>query len=420
MDVFEKCSHTHPTKALIGESFDAYFRVLESPPDAEVVTGGRRMIMLGSNNYLGLANDPRVKRAAIAAIEKYGTGTTGSRLLNGTLDLHADLEVRIARFMRRDAAIFFTSGYTVNVGVIAGLVHQGECVVLDRNVHASIWDGALVSGATIKRFRHNDPRHLDRVLESCGDAGALVAVDGVYSMEGDLAPLPRIAEVCRAHGARLLVDDAHATGILGREGRGTGEHFGIENQIDLVVGTCSKALPAVGGFVVGNAEVIDYLRCSHSNRAFQFAASPPPAAVAAVREALAIIQERPQLRERLWSNTRRFLLATRAMGFDVGNTQTPIIPIRTGSMERAFAMWRMLTEDGIFVNVVVPPAVPSSSSILRVALTAALSDENIDYVLDAIERAGRKIGLIGEPPPVVREEHGPAPEEEHVGIRAAG
>jgi 8-amino-7-oxononanoate synthase len=394
MDLFEKCSHVHPTKALVGAGFDAYFRVLESPPDAEVVTEGRRMIMLGSNNYLGLANDPRVKRAAIAAIEKYGTGTTGSRLLNGTLDLHADLEVKLARFMRRDAAIFFTSGYTANVGVISGLAHQGDFVVLDRNVHASIWDGALASGATIKRFRHNDPRHLDRVLEACGDAAKLVAVDGIYSMEGDIAPLPGIVEACRKHGARLLVDDAHATGVLGREGRGTAEHFGLEGQVDLVVGTCSKSLPAVGGFVVGDAPVIDYLRCSHSNRAFQFAASPPAAAVAAVREALAIVQERPALRERLWANTRRFLHAVRTMGFDVGSSQTPIVPIRTGSMEKAFAMYRMLTDDGIFVNVVVPPAVPSSSSILRIALTAALSDSNLEYVLDALDRAGRKAGVL--------------------------
>lgn len=394
MDVFEKCSRSHPTKALIGASMDAYFRVLESGPDAEVVVSGRTLINLGSNNYLGLASDPRVKQAAIAAVERYGTGTTGSRLLNGTLDLHADLETRLARFMRRDAALFFTSGYTVNVGVIAGLVGQGEFVILDRNVHASIWDGALASTATVKRFRHNDARHLERVLEGCGDAGKLVVVDGVYSMEGDLAPLPRIAEACRRHGARLMVDDAHATGVLGRNGRGTGEHFGVEDQVDLVVGTASKALPAIGGFVVGDAEVIDYLRCSHTNRSFQFAASPPPAAVAAVREALAIIQERPQLRERLWSTTRRFLHAVRGMGYDVGATQTPVVPLRMGSMERAFDMWRFLTAEGIFVNVVVPPAVPSSHSIIRIALTAALTDAHVDAVLDALERGGRSLGIL--------------------------
>jgi 8-amino-7-oxononanoate synthase len=394
MDIFDKCSHVHPTKALVGASFDAYFRVLESAPDAEVVVSGRRFVNLGSNNYLGLASEPRVKAAAVAAVEKYGTGTTGSRLLNGTLDLHAELETRLARFMRRDAAIFFTSGYTVNVGVIAGIVGQGEFVILDRNVHASIWDGALASTATVKRFRHNDARHLDRVLAACGDAGKLVVVDGVYSMEGDLAPLPRIAEVCRAHGARLMVDDAHATGVLGREGRGTAEHFGVEDQVDLVVGTCSKALPAIGGFVVGPADVIDYLRCSHSNRAFQFAASPPAAAVAAVREALTLVQERPQLRERLWSITRRFLHAVRGMGYDVGATQTPVVPLRMGSMERAFDMWRFLTEAGIFVNVVVPPAVPSSHSIIRIALTAALTDAHVDHVLDALERGGRRLGIL--------------------------
>jgi 8-amino-7-oxononanoate synthase len=406
MDLFEKCSRVHPATALAESGFNPYYRVLESGPDAEVLTGGRRMIMLGSNNYLGLASDPRVKQAAIAAIEKYGTGTTGARLLNGTLDLHADLEVRIARFMRRDAAVFYTSGYMVNVGVLCALAQQGDVVVLDRLVHASLCDGASISGATVKRFRHNDPRDLDRVLAACGPAAKLVAVDGVYSMEGDIAPLPRIIEVCRAHGARLLVDDAHGLGVLGRNGRGTPEHFGVEDQVDLVVGTTSKALPAVGGFVVANAEVIRYLRCSQTNRSFHYAASLPPAAVASVREALAIVQERPQLRERLWSVTRRFLHAVRAMGFDAGTSQTPIVPLRVGSMERAFAMWKMLTDDGIFVNVVLPPAVPASSCIIRIALTAALTDAQIEQVLDSVERAGRRLGILpGDP--TVREDEVP-------------
>jgi 8-amino-7-oxononanoate synthase len=394
MDLFEKCSRVHPATALAEAGFSPYYRVLESAPDAEVLTGGRRMIMLGSNNYLGLASDPRIKRAAIAAVERYGAGTTGARLLNGTLDLHADLEVRIARFMRRDAAVFYTSGYMVNIGVLCALAQHGDFLVLDRHVHASLCDGAAISGATVKRFRHNDPRHLDRVLASCGTAGKLVAVDGVYSMEGDIAPLPRIVEVCRAHGARLLVDDAHGVGVLGRHGRGTPEHFGVEDQVDLVVGTTSKALPAVGGYVVANAEVIRYLRCSHTNRSFHYAASLPPAAVAAVREALAIVQERPQLRERLSAITRRFLHAVRAMGFDAGSSQTPIVPIRVGSMEGAFEMWRMLNEDGIFVNVVLPPAVPANNCIIRIALTAALSDEQVDRVLESLERAGRRLGLI--------------------------
>jgi 8-amino-7-oxononanoate synthase len=411
MDLFEKCSRVHPAMTLAEKGLNPFYRVLESGPDAEVTTEGRRMIMLGSNNYLGLASDPRVKRAAIAATEQYGTGTTGARLLNGTLDLHADLEQRLARFMGRDGAIFYTSGYMVNIGVLSALAGQGDVVVLDRHVHASIWDGALVCGATVKRFRHNDARHLDRVLESCGDAPKLVAVDGVYSMEGDLTPLPRIVEVCRKHGARLLVDDAHGIGVLGRNGRGTAEHFGLEHEVDLVVGTASKSLPAVGGFVVGNAEVIRYLRSCHANRAFHFAASPPPAAVAAVREALAIIQERPRLRERLWANTRRFLHAVRVMGFDAGNTQSPIIPIRVGPMERTFEMWRLLTEAGIFVNVVVPPAVPASSCILRIALTASLTEEQIDFVLEALERAGRTVGLLAGGPKVGEE---PAP------VRRAG
>lgn len=394
MDVFDKCRHMHPAKALIDSGFHAFYRVMQSPPDAEVVADGRRMIMLGSNNYLGLASDPRVKAAAVAAVQEYGTGTTGSRLLNGTLELHADVERRIARFLRRDDAIFYTSGYLANCGAIAGLAHRGDCVVLDRQAHASIVDGARLSYAEVKRFRHNDVRDLERVLESCGDAGKLVVVDGIYSMEGALAPLPRIVQACRTHGARLVVDDAHGLGVLGRDGRGTAEHFGVEDGVDVIVGTASKALPAVGGFVAGNREIIEYLRYTGANRAFYFAASPPAAAVAAVREALAIIQERPALRARLWAITRRFQHALLGMGFDTMGSRTPIVPIRVGSLERAFALWRALSEEGIFVNVAIPPAVPAGGSLVRMTLTAAHTDAQIDHVLGALERAGRRLGLI--------------------------
>ncbi len=396
MDVFDKCSHVHPAKALVDAGFDAFYRVMQSPPDAEVVADGRRMIMLGSNNYLGLASNPRVKAAAIAAVETYGTGTTGSRLLNGTLELHADLERRLARFLRKDDAIFYTSGYLANCGAIAGLAHRGDVVVLDRHAHASIVDGARLSHAEVKRFRHNDARDLDRVLASCGDAAKLVVVDGVYSMEGDLAPLPRIVESCRKHGARLVVDDAHGLGVLGRDGRGTAEHFGVEDGVDLIVGTTSKALPAVGGFVAGPRHVIEYLRCSHTNRAFHFAASPPAAAVAAVRAALQILEEQPALRTRLWAITRRVHHALRGLGFDTLGTQTPIVPVRVGSLERTFEFWRSLSEEGIFVNVALPPAVHAGGCLIRMTLTAAHTDAHVDHVLAALERAGRRLGVIGD------------------------
>ncbi len=394
MDVFEKCSDLHPAVELMNAGFQAFFRVQQSQPDAEVVVDGRRMIMLGSNNYLGLAADPRVKRAAIEAIEKWGAGTTGSRLLNGTLELHGDLEKRLARFLRRDAAIFFTSGYMANVGAISSLAARGEFVIIDRHAHASIVDGARLSYAEVRRFRHNDVRDLERVLESCGDAGKLVAVDGVYSMDGEIAPLPRIIEACRKYGARLLVDDAHGFGVLGRGGRGTAEHFGLEGEVDVIVGTTSKSLPAVGGFAAGDQPVIDYLRYGTTNRPFVFAASPPPAVVAAVRAALAILEEEPMLRRKLETTTRRVLHALRGMGFDVGRSQTPIVPITVGSIERTFDMWKRLNEEGVFVNVVLPPAVPAGGCLIRMTLTASHTDEQIDRVLAALEHIGAELGII--------------------------
>lgn len=394
MDVFEKCRKPTPAQQMRDAGFDAFYRVLQSPPDAEVVVDGRRMIMLGSNNYLGLAAHPRVKRAALEAVQTWGTGTTGSRCLNGTLEIHADLERRLARFFRRDAAIFYTSGYMANLGVIAGLAGRGEVVIVDRRAHGSILDGARLSYAEVKRFRHNDAGDLRRVLESCGDAGKLVVIDGVYSMEGDIAPLPRIVDACRRFGARLVLDDAHGLGVLGKDGRGTAEHFGLESHVDVIVGTTSKSLPAVGGFAVADQEVIDHLRYSQANRAFIFAASPPAAAVAAVREALAVVEQEPALRRKLWASTRRFLHALRGMGFDTGKSQTPIVPVLAGTPERTFEMWRKLSEEGIFVNVVLPPAVPNSGCLIRMTLTAAHTDEQIDRVLDALERVGAELGII--------------------------
>jgi 8-amino-7-oxononanoate synthase len=395
MDVFEKCADVGPVQDLIDAGFHAYYRELDSGPRDEVVQGGRRMIMLGSNNYLGLAGHPRVKRAAIAAVEKYGAGTTGSRCLNGTLDLHADLERRLARYFDRDAAIFYTSGYMANLGVISGLARRGDVVVVDRRAHASILDGCRLSDAEVRRFRHNDVADLDRVLASCGEAGKLVAIDGVYSMEGEIAPLPAIVDACRRHGARLVLDDAHGLGVLGASGRGTAEHFGLEREIDVLVGTTSKTLPAVGGFAVGDAQVIHFLR--YTNRPFIFAASPPPAAVAAVREALAVMEEEPALRERLWANTRRMLAGLKAMGFDTGESSTPIVPITVGTVERTFHAWKALSDAGVFVNVVLPPAVPTGGCLIRMTLTAEHTPEQLDQVLGVLERVGVDLGIVTAP-----------------------
>jgi 8-amino-7-oxononanoate synthase len=394
MDVFEKCANVGPVQDLMDAGFHAYYRELESGPDAEVMLDGRRMIMLGSNNYLGLANHPRVKAAAMRALETYGTGTTGSRCLNGTLDIHAELERSLARFFHREEAIYYTSGYMANLGVISGLAQRGDFILVDRRAHASILDAARLSEAGVKRFRHNDMKDLGRVLASCGEAGKLVAIDGVYSMDGDIAPLPQVVALCREHGARLLLDDAHGLGVLGENGRGTAEHFGVEDDIDVLVGTASKSLPGLGGFAVAERRVIHYLR--YTSRPFIFATSPPPAAVAAVREALAVVEQEPALRRKLWASTRRVLQSLQLMGFDTGGSQTPIVPIIVGTVERTFHMWKALGEEGIFVNVVLPPAVPTGSCIIRMTFMATHTDEQIERVLETVERIGARLGVIPE------------------------
>lgn len=403
MDVFAKCAQVPVARQLKDEGFDAFYRVLQSAPDAEVVVEGRRLIMLGSNNYLGLANDPRVKQAAAEATAVWGAGTTGSRCLNGTLDLHAQLELRLARFFGRDEALFFTSGYMANLGVIAGLAHRGDCVIVDRRAHASILDGCRLSTAAVRRFRHNEPADLARVLEECGDAGKLVVVDGVYSMEGDIAPLPAIVAACREHGARLVLDDAHGLGVLGRNGRGTAEHFHLEDEVDVVVGTTSKSLPGVGGFAVADRQVIEYLRYGGQNRPFIFAASPPAGVLAAVSTALRILEEEPERRRHLWKLTRRAQAELSAMGYDTGGSETPIIPVVAGTLERTFEMWKGLTEEGLFVNVVLPPAVPAGACLIRITLTAALTEAHLDRILDAFQRVGTRLGIIPGAPRVAEE-----------------
>jgi 8-amino-7-oxononanoate synthase len=398
MDLFEKCAAIPPALQLRQAGYDAFYRPVETPCGAEVVVGGRRMIMLGSNDYLGLAADERVKRAAAGALERWGAGTAGSRCLNGTTSLHAELERRIARFYRRDAAVFFTSGYMANLGTISALAQRGDVVVVDRRAHASIVDGAKLSYAEVRRFRHNDVADLDRVLGTCGGGGKLVAVDGVYSMDGDVAPLPRIAEVCRAHGARLLVDDAHALGVLGRTGRGTAEHFGVEDRVDLIVGTTSKALPGVGGFVVARRDVIDYLRYGGATRPFVFATAAPASVVASVRAALDLVDQAPALRQRLWASTRRFQRALRDMGYDTGRSRTPIVPVRVGTLERTLEMWKAVGEEGLYVNMVLPPAVPSGACLIRMAITAAHTDEQIDRALAVLASVGARLGVVAGRP----------------------
>jgi 8-amino-7-oxononanoate synthase len=392
VDLFDKCRSFTTAKEVMAAGFYPYFRVVESAQDPEAIVEGRKMVMLGSNNYLGLTNHPQVKEAAIEAVRKYGSGCAGSRFLNGTLDIHVQLEEKLAKFCRKDAALTFSTGYQTNLGIISCLAGKDDVVVIDKLDHASIIDACRLSFAEIRKFRHNDMNSLEFVLGECGDRGKLVVVDGVYSMEGDIAPLPAIVKVCKKYGARLMVDDAHGIGVLGKTGRGTAEHFDLEKDVDVIMGTYSKSLASIGGFVAADEDVIHYMK--HHSRPLIFSASPPPASVAAVIAALDIIDKEPERRERLWHNTNKMMKAFKQMGFDTGVAETPIIPLMMGEMERAFMMWKVLGEAGVFVNPVVPPAVPQGRCMIRTSYMATHTDEMLDRVLGIVEEAGKKLGII--------------------------
>jgi 8-amino-7-oxononanoate synthase len=391
-DVFEKCGKFTMAKEVMAAGLYPYFHVVESEQSPEVVVEGRKMIMLGSNNYLGLANHPQVKEAAIEAIKKYGSGCAGTRLLNGNLDIHVKLEEKLATFFRKDAALTFSTGYQTNLGIITSLAGKHDVVVIDKLDHASIIDACRLSYAEVKKFRHNDLESLDYALKESGNRGKLVVVDGVYSMEGDIAPLPDIVKVCRKYGARLMVDDAHGIGVLGKTGRGTVEHFGLEKDVDIIMGTYSKSLASIGGFVAASEEVIHYMK--HTSRPLIFSASPPPASVAAVIAALDIIDREPERRERLWHTTNKMMQAFKQMGFDTGVAETPIIPLVIGEMERTFLMWKNLFDAGVFVNSVMPPATTPGRCLIRTSYMATHTDEMLDRALGAIEKAARKVGVI--------------------------
>jgi 8-amino-7-oxononanoate synthase len=392
LDLFEKCRNYTAAKEVMAAGFYPYFRVVESEQNPEVIVEGKKMIMLGSNNYLGLTSHPKVKEAAIEAIKKYGSGCAGSRFLNGTLDIHVKLEDKLAKFFRKDAALTFSTGYQTNLGIISSIAGKDDVVVIDKLDHASIIDACRLSFAEVKKFKHNDMGSLEFVLKGCGDRCKLVVVDGVYSMEGDIAQLPAIVKLCKKYGARLMVDDAHGVGVLGKTGRGTAEHFGLEKEVDIIMGTYSKSLASIGGFVVANEDVIHYVK--HTSRPLIFSASPPPASVASVIAALDVIDQEPERRERLWHNTDKMMKAFKEMGFDTGATETPIIPLLMGEMERAFTMWKILSDEGVFVNPVAPPATPPGRCLIRTSYMATHTDEMLDKVLVILEKAGRKLGII--------------------------
>jgi len=391
-DLFEKCFSFNKARELMELGLYPYFRVIESAQDPVVCLNGRRMIMVGSNNYLGLTNDPRVKEAAIKAIEKYGTGCAGSRFLNGTLEIHVELEEKLARFMRKEAAMVFSTGFQVNLGVISALIGKNDIVIIDKMDHASIIDGCRLSYGEIKKFRHNDMNDLERVLKNCDGKAKLIVVDGVFSMEGDIVDLPGVSDLAKQYRARLMVDDAHGIGVLGETGRGTCEYFGMEDDVDLIMGTYSKSLASIGGFIAGDEKVIHYIK--HFARSLIFSASPPPASVAAVSAALDIIDEEPERIRRLGQITTKMLKAFKELGFEVGPSQTPIIPIIVKENEIAFRMAMMLQEEGVFANVAVSPAVPNGKALIRTSYMATHTDEHLETVLTAFKKVGSSLGLI--------------------------
>jgi 8-amino-7-oxononanoate synthase len=390
MSILEKCEAytlAHETQAA---GIYPCFVPIEESTATEARIGGEWKVMVGSNNYLGLTHHPHVLEAARRALSQFGSGSTGSRLLNGTLSLHEELEARLARLFRKPAALVFTTGYQANLGAIAALVGRDDHVFLDRLDHASIVDGARLSYGQMHRYPHADAASLGRQLAAApAGGGKLVVTDGVFSMEGTLADLPGIAAQARQHGATLMVDEAHAVGVFGDTGAGTAEHFGLTDQVDLVMGTFSKSLASVGGVIAGPESVIHWLR--HHSRALVFTASMPPSSVGGVLAALDVMAAEPERRERLWSNTRRIYDGLRSLGFDVGKSNTPIIPVHIGELVPTLQAWRTLFDAGVFTHPIAPPAVPLTSCRLRVSMSAEHSEDQIDRVLDAFARVAKSM-----------------------------
>jgi 8-amino-7-oxononanoate synthase len=394
MDIFDKCHHFTRAREAVKEGWYPYFRPIQSGPGTKVMVDGHKMIMIGSNNYMGLTGHPKVVEAALAATKKYGTGCTGSRFLNGTLDIHLELEEKLARFVGKEAALCFSTGFQTNQGAISALVGKDDIVFVDRDDHASIVDGYRLSFGKVVKYRHNDFEDLERVLKlyAGDDTGKMIVSDGVFSMEGTIAPVPELARLAQKYGARLYIDDAHALGVLGKHGGGSIEHWNMPHEIDLVMGTFSKSFASLGGFIAGDAEVIDYIK--HHARSLIFSASMTPASVAAVIAAMEIIGNEPERIERLWKNTHRMKEGFERLGFNTGESNTPIIPIVVGEDEDCFTFWKELFDNGIFVNPAIPPAVPPHQAILRTSYMATHTDEELDYVLEMFEKTGKKLGVI--------------------------
>ena len=401
MDLFEKCKafyddpagglrYGYPITPRAAQAMGLfpYFIPIEHAEGTEVYIQGKKYIMIGSNNYVGLTNHPKVKEAAIEAIRKYGTSCTGSRFLNGTLDLHLELEARLAKYVGMEAALVFSTGFQVNLGTIPAIMDKDDIIVTDKEVHASIIDGVrmakVLKNVQIRTYKHNDMADLEAILKSLPAAPAkLVIVDGVFSMGGDIAKLPEIIPLCKTYGARFMSDDAHSIGVLGG-GRGTGHHFGIQQDVDLVMGTFSKSLASVGGFIAGPKEAVHFIQMFA--RPFMFSASLPPSNVATVLACLDVLEQEPERVERVNAIAARVRSELRAMGYNIGESETPIIPIIIGDMMKALEAWKIFFEAGIYLNVALPPSVPPELSLLRTSYMATHTDEQVDRVLEVFKK----------------------------------
>jgi len=398
--LFEKCHQffleTGDYAQVKAADLYPYFRPIERNDGSRAIMNGREIIMAGSNNYLGLTSDPRVQEAAAKAIKQYGTGCTGSRFLNGTLDLHIELEERLAKFMRREAAVLFSTGYMTNEGVIQAVAGKNDFIFSDKDNHACIVAGTQVSLAETLRYRHNDLDHLRRLLEKVHaenpGAGKLIVTDGVFSMSGVIAKVPELVALAEEFGAALMLDDAHACGVIGPGGRGSAAYFGVEDSVHLTTGTFSKSFASLGGFCVGGEDVIEFIR--HRSATHVFSASMPPANVATVLKCLDILETEPERLDRLWQISDYMRAGFHDAGFNVWTSQSPIIPVVIGDMMTCFEFWRDLLEEGVFVNAVVPPAVPQGQSLMRTSYMATHTDEELDFILEAFRRVGRRHGVI--------------------------
>ena len=392
MDIFEKCRNYSTARDAQKIGLYPYFIPLTESEGAVAEHNGNSLIMCGSNNYLGLTTHPEVQEASREAISRFGTSCTGSRFLNGTLELHEELESELADWVQKDHALVFSTGMQVNLGTISALVGRKDYIILDREDHASIVDGARLSYGDMIRYRHNDIIDLEEKLSRLpGDAGKLLVVDGLYSMEGDIAPLPEIIPICNNYGVRIMVDDAHAVGILGG-GRGTAAHFGLADDVDLIMGTFSKSFASIGGYLAGDEDVIHYVK--HHARSLIFSASIPAPNAAAALAALKIMRQEPERIERVNQIGQKMRREYKKLGFDIGNSESPIIPIIIGDYSLTLKTWRQLFDNGVFVNAIVGPATPPGRQLLRTSYMATHTDEQLDQVLTIFEKVGNELGLI--------------------------